>query len=157
MRQLFRNFPPRMASRKCTCQLSLELALPIEAAQPPSAITVCALPNNDLQITATRRPCCRASIAARRPEPPAPITSTSYACRSTSVIDSQSLSRASEDPHVRDPPGGHQPDVQVGQRDPHQRRPGQLHVVAVEEGNLLPELVAQRGLREGLELATHDV
>ena len=39
-----------MVSRKWTCQLSLELTLPIDAAMPPSAITVCALPNNDLQM-----------------------------------------------------------------------------------------------------------
>jgi hypothetical protein len=83
MRQLFRNFPPRMVSRKCTCQLSLELALPMAAAQPPSAITVCALPNNDLQTTATLNPRCLASITARSPAPPAPITTTSYLCRST--------------------------------------------------------------------------
>src|SRR5262249_21365670 len=139
IRQLFRNFPPRMVSRKCTCQLSLELALPIDAAQPPSAITVCALPTSDLQIPATRIACCRASIAPRGPSPPAPITSTSYACRSTSVI---SLSLPdSEEAQVRDGAAGDQPDVQVRQRDPQQRRPRQLHVVAVEEGHLLPELV----------------
>ena len=56
IRQLLRNLPPRIVSAKCTCQLSLELALPIAAAQPPSAITVCALPNNDLLTTATRSP-----------------------------------------------------------------------------------------------------
>ncbi len=66
-----------MVSRKWTCQLSLELTLPIEAAMPPSAITVCALPNSDLQMIAVRSPCSRASIAARRPAPPAPITRTS--------------------------------------------------------------------------------
>ncbi len=44
IRQLFRTLPPRMVSRKWTCQLSLGLALPMEAAQPPSAMTVCALP-----------------------------------------------------------------------------------------------------------------
>ena len=54
IRQLFRNLPPRMVSRKCTCQESFALTLPIAAAQPPSAITVCALPNNDLDTTATR-------------------------------------------------------------------------------------------------------
>ena len=73
-----------MVSRKWTCQLSFELALPIEAAQPPSAITVCALPNNDLVITATFWPRSLASITARKPAPPAPMTTTSYACRSTS-------------------------------------------------------------------------
>jgi len=57
--------------------LSFGLALPIDAAQPPSAITVCALPNSDLEITAVFLPAWRASIAARRPEPPAPITTTS--------------------------------------------------------------------------------
>ena len=66
-----------MVSRKWTCQLSLELALPIDAAMPPSAMTVCALPNSDLQMIATRRPFSRASIAARRPAPPAPMTRTS--------------------------------------------------------------------------------
>jgi hypothetical protein len=34
---------------------------------PPSAITVCALPNSDLHMIAVRLPCSRASIAARRP------------------------------------------------------------------------------------------
>ena len=77
MRQLFRNFPPRIVSRKCTCQLSFGLALPIAAAQPPSAITVCALPNSDLHTTATFRPRWRASMTARNPEPPAPMTTTS--------------------------------------------------------------------------------
>ena len=77
IRQLFRNLPPRMVSRKWTCQLSLGLALPMEAAQPPSAMTVCALPNSDFEMIAVFLPACRASIAARRPEPPAPITTTS--------------------------------------------------------------------------------
>ena len=72
-----------MVSPKWTCQLSLELALPIAAAQPPSAITVWALPNNDLVTTATRRPRSRASITARSPAPPAPMTTTSYWCRSS--------------------------------------------------------------------------
>jgi hypothetical protein len=66
-----------MVSRKCTCQLSWLFTLPMEAAMPPSAITVCALPNSDLQITATRRPASRAAIAARSPAPPAPMTRTS--------------------------------------------------------------------------------
>ena len=66
-----------MVSRKCTCQLSLGLTLPIAAAQPPSAMTVCALPNRDLEMTAVRLPASRASMAARSPEPPALITTTS--------------------------------------------------------------------------------
>ena len=49
----------------------------IAAAMPPSAITVCALPSRDLHTTPTRTPWARASIAARRPAPPAPMMSTS--------------------------------------------------------------------------------
>ena len=66
-----------MVSRKWTIQLSRELTLPIAAAAPPSAMTVCALPNSDLEMIAVRLPASRASIAARRPAPPAPITTTS--------------------------------------------------------------------------------
>jgi len=40
--------------------------LPMEAAQPPSAMTVCALPNSDLEMIAVFLPAWRASIAARR-------------------------------------------------------------------------------------------
>lgn len=60
--------------------------LRIAAAQPPSAITVWALPNSDLVTTATRRPRSRASMTARNPAPPAPITTTSYWCRSSSTM-----------------------------------------------------------------------
>ncbi len=66
-----------MVSRKCTIQLSFGLTFPIAAAAPPSAMTVCALPNSDLEMTAVRLPARRASIPARSPEPPAPITTTS--------------------------------------------------------------------------------
>ena len=77
IRGLFRNLPPRIVSRKWTCQLSAGFTLPMAAAQPPSAITVCALPNRDLEMIAVFFPRSRASIAARSPEPPAPITTTS--------------------------------------------------------------------------------
>ena len=53
---------------------------------PPSAITVCALPNSDLQMIAVRSPASRASIAARSPAPPAPMTTTSKWWRSCSVM-----------------------------------------------------------------------
>ena len=49
MRQWFSILPPRMVSRKWTCQLSSGHTLPSAAAMPPSAITVCALPRSDLQ------------------------------------------------------------------------------------------------------------
>ena len=71
------NLPPRMVSRKCTCQLSCGLTLPIDAAIPPSAITVWAFPNSDLQMIAVRMPASRAAIAARKPAPPAPMITTS--------------------------------------------------------------------------------
>ena len=67
IRGLFRNFPPRMVSRKCTCQLSLGFTLPMAAAAPPSAMTVCALPNSDLEMIAVFRP-ARPRLD-RRPQP----------------------------------------------------------------------------------------
>ena len=85
MRHEFMNLPPRIVSRKWTCQLSWLFTLPMDAAMPPSAMTVWALPNSDLQTMAVRRPCERASMAARRPAPPAPMTTTSYSWRSNSV------------------------------------------------------------------------
>ena len=51
-----------MVSRKWTIQLSLEFTLPIDAAAPPSAMTVCALPNSDLEMIAVFLPASRASI-----------------------------------------------------------------------------------------------
>src|SRR5215831_9715064 len=67
-----------MVSAKCTLQLSRSSTLASAAAIPPSAITVCALPRSDLQTSPTRTPADEASIAARNPAPPAPITRTSY-------------------------------------------------------------------------------
>src|SRR5712664_4967527 len=77
MRQLLRNFPPRIVSRKCVLQSSARSTFDIAAAMPPSAITVCALPSNDLHTTPTLAPCASASIAARSPAPPAPMIKTS--------------------------------------------------------------------------------
>jgi len=57
----------RASCRGVTIQLSFEFMLPMDAAAPPSAMTVCALPNSDLEMIAVRLPACRASIAARRP------------------------------------------------------------------------------------------
>ena len=53
MRQLLSILPPRMVSRKWTCQLSSGHTLPRAAAMPPSAMTVCALPSSDLQTRPT--------------------------------------------------------------------------------------------------------
>ena len=62
-----------------------EVGLPVSAcgdvgsaaATPPSAMTVCALPSSDLQTRPTDIPAAAASIAARSPAPPAPMTRTS--------------------------------------------------------------------------------
>src|SRR5262245_20911653 len=124
MRKLLRNFPPRMVSRKWTIQLSLAFTLPMAAAAPPSAMTVCALPNSDFEMMAVRLPASRASMAARSPAPPAPITTTSYACRSIFVIAGVSLV---VEPQVGDPAGGHRQHVQVGEAHARERRPGELH------------------------------
>src|SRR5438552_13791138 len=77
IRQEFRYCPPRMVSAKCTFQLSRSSTLARAAAIPPSAITVCAFPRSDLQISPTETPTVDASMAARKPAPPAPITRTS--------------------------------------------------------------------------------
>ena len=81
MRQLLTYCPPRIVSAKWTFQLSRSSTLPSAAAMPPSAMTVCALPRSDLQTSPTETPgAAAASMAARRPAPPAPMTSTSYSC-----------------------------------------------------------------------------
>ena len=54
MRQLLTYWPPRIVSAKCTFQLSRSSLCAMAAAMPPSAITVCALPSSDLQISADR-------------------------------------------------------------------------------------------------------
>src|SRR3954449_2422702 len=152
IRQWLSIFPPRMVSRKCTRQLSSGQALPMAAAIPPSAMTVCALPSSDLQTTAVRAPLSWASIAARRPAPPAPTTTTSYSCLSSSI------SRApSEEAKVGDRVRGEQEDVEVRERDAEQRRPGELHVVGVQPRDDRPEPVAQRMPGEVVQPPPDDV
>ena len=67
MRQLLRYLPPNIVSWKCICQLSSGATLPSDAATPPSAITVCALPSSDLQTSAVRAP--RSGGRDRRAQP----------------------------------------------------------------------------------------
>src|SRR5665213_1981736 len=145
MRQLLSILPPRMVSRKWTCQLSSDHTLPMEAAMPPSAMTVWALPRSDLQMTAVLAPWAWASMAARRPAPPAPTTITSKSWVSRSAM--------SEEPRVVDGAAGHQPDVDVGQADEDEAHPGQAHVVLVEQADPLPHPVAGRPLGHGVEMA----
>ena len=59
IRQLFTYWPPRIVSAKCTFQLSRSSTFASAAAMPPSAMTVCALPSNDLQMRPTRLPASR--------------------------------------------------------------------------------------------------
>src|SRR5262249_9272220 len=136
MRHWLRNFPPRIVSRKWTCQLSRASALANAAAIPPSAMTVWALPRSDLQTRAVRAPSPEASIAARSPAPPAPMTSTSYSCCSY-------LSMFLEESDVRDPARRDQPYVEVGEGDRKQAGPGPEHVVLVEGGDPRPQSVAE--------------
>ncbi len=77
MRQLLMYWPPRMVSAKWTFQLSRSSTLARAAAIPPSAMTVWALPSSDLHTRPTLQPAAEASMAARSPAPPAPMTSTS--------------------------------------------------------------------------------
>ncbi len=77
MRQLLISLPPFIVSAKCASQLSRWATLPSAAAMPPSAITVWALPSRHLHTIPTETPAAEASMAARSPAPPEPMTSTS--------------------------------------------------------------------------------
>src|SRR5262249_25046500 len=143
MRQLLSILPPRMVSRKWTCQLSSFQTLPIAAAMPPSAMTVCALPSSDLQTSAVRTPCPEASMAARSPAPPAPMTMTSYSKLSYGSVAIRRPSRQ-EDPHVVNDAHGHQPHVDIGQPHPDQADPREQHVPLVQPRDRAPERVLRR-------------
>ena len=68
---------PLTVSYMCHCQLSSPI-LPSEAEMPPWAATVWLRVGKTLVTQATFSPCWAAPRAARRPEPPAPTTTTSY-------------------------------------------------------------------------------
>src|SRR6476646_4731361 len=102
---------------------------------PPSAITVCALPSSDLHTTAVRAPLSWASMAARRPAPPAPTTTTSYSCFSSSISRTPSSDATSEEAEVGNRPARDEEDVEVREGDAEQRRPGELQVVGVQPGD----------------------
>src|SRR4029079_11001479 len=126
----FRYWPPRMVSAKWTFQLSRSSTLAMAAAMPPSAMTVCALPSSDLHTTPTETPIAEASIAARRPAPPAPMTSTS--CSWVSNFVSLMVVTTSEDADIGDRAGGHLADVEIRERHAEERDPGECHVVDVD-------------------------
>src|SRR4249919_1789182 len=104
------------------------------AAMPPSAITVCALPSKDLQIKPTETPLPAASIAARRPAPPAPMTRTSY----ENEFDAATVRRSSR-------------------HDGRQTAPREQHVAPVQAADAGVGEVAGRRLRDFVEASAHDV
>src|SRR4029453_16430288 len=136
MRQLLSSLPPRMVSRKWTCQLSSGQTLPMAAAMPPSAMTVCALPSSDLQTIAVRAPSACASIAARNPAPPAPTMSTSYSCVSyfcsSLIVSSSSRGSSEDDPRVDDCACCNEAHVHVGDHHAEQAEPGVQTVALVQ-------------------------
>src|SRR5690348_10515125 len=144
MRQWLSILPPRIVSRKWTCQLSRVSALASAAAIPPSAMTVWALPRSDLHTRAVRAPAPEASIAARSPAPPAPTTRTSYSWVSY-------LSMLLDESKVRDPARCDHPDVEVGERDREQADPGPEHVILVQRGSPRPPAVAELPQRAAVE------
>src|SRR5829696_2385314 len=144
IRQLLRNLPLFMVSMKCSCQLSSGSTFPTDAAMPPSAMTVWALPKSDLLTTPTESPRSLASIAALSPAPPAPIISTSCSltsCRAepftlpsvsiaSTPLKEPYLLREQEPLRVRHGPRHEQAYVQV--RPPHRKQanPGPEHVMS---------------------------
>src|SRR6266540_3373600 len=157
------------------------------AAMPPSAITVCALPSSDLHTRAVRAPWSDASMAARRPAPPAPMTTSnswlSYSAmfraspNAVCPVDASWIPESSqatgaccpastgqtssgsalEEPQVVDGAGGNQPHVQVGEGDHHQADPGEQHVAGVEDADPAPQPEAQRRARELVDHAAAEV
>ena len=127
MRQLLRSLPPRIVSRKWTCQLSSFQTLPIAAAMPPSAMTVCALPRSDLQIE-------------RRLEPLAERLDGGAQARAAGADDDDVVVVASrtrslchqKDPQVADDAHGHEPDVEVGEPTQNRLIQANMHVALVE-------------------------
>src|SRR5688572_27656603 len=118
---------------------------------PPSAMTVCALPRSDLQMTPVERPPVAQEIAARSPAPPAPTTSTSCSTRWRSfsssatvlLLDFARLAARSESPRVVVVHNAHrnEPHVDRGPRHPDHRDPGEEHVPLVQPGHEAPALV----------------
>src|SRR5579884_1122404 len=155
MRQLLSSWPPSMVSAKWTSQLSCESTLPMPAAMPPSAITVCALPSSDFVTTETEHPASAAAIAARMPAPPAPMTSTSV-----SMGMYGSLISSEHDVRVREDPGAKQMDVGVGDHDAEHAQPRPDRVAPVEDRGQRPHPVAplaQRRRRVAVQAAARQV
>src|SRR5438132_4801940 len=115
---------------------------------PPSAMTVCALPRSDLQTIAVFAPCAVASIAARSPAPPAPMTTTSKSCV---VVISGDPPWIVEDAHRE------KAYVEVGEGDDDEARPGPARVPRVQPVGERPEPEAQRLSVEAVEIAAEEI
>src|SRR5665647_2720353 len=70
-------FPTRSHTVSAQGGIAASPILPSEAAIPPCADTVCERVGNTLLMQAVRRPASLQPTTARRPAPPAPITTTS--------------------------------------------------------------------------------
>src|SRR5262249_4072737 len=149
MRQLLTYWPPRMVSAKCTFQLSRSSTFASAAAMPPSAMTVWAFPRRDLQTIPPDTPAADASMAARRPAPPAPMTNTSCSCVSYCIA-----LPGSENPPI--PPDAHRTksDVNVGKHDREKTQPGPQHVAAVQATHATVSFLAGRGSRGVIQKAS---
>src|ERR1044072_7033443 len=109
IRQLFRYWPPRMVSAKCTRQPSRSSTLASAAATPPSAITVCAFPSRLLHTSPTLAPpppAPRAGLDGRA-QPGAPGADDQH------VVLVRPLGVHLQDPEVGDRALRQEPHVQV--------------------------------------------
>src|SRR6267378_126151 len=149
MRQLLTYWPPRMVSAKWTFQLSRSSTLASAAATPPSAMTVWALPRRHLQTMPTETPAAEASMAARRPAPPDPITNTSCSTVSKSGI----LKNSHVFPHAHRT----KPDVDVSEHHAEKAHPGPEHVTAVQATHAGIRGLTERGFGKLILESTHQV
>src|SRR5262245_4823305 len=156
IRQWLRNEPPFIVSRKWVSQPSCGSTCASAAAIPPSAITVCAFPRSDLHTSPTRAPRAEASIAARSPAPPAPITSTSCSWVSNEFISSPRRTESARERHDRIVEHAHRAhaDVEIGEAHGEQAPPREPHVVLVHPADDTPGLLprtAGHDAREAVE------
>src|SRR5262249_31006310 len=114
-----------------------------------SAITVCALPSSDLQTTPTFTPEAAASMAARSPAPPAPITSTSY--------EYVEYSATLEDSPIGPDAHRAEANVDIGEAHGAEARPGPFFVVPVETTHAIVKLVPHGMFRDLVEGAANQV
>src|SRR5258706_9913744 len=145
MRQWFRNDPPFIVPLKCVSQPSCGSTWASAAAMPPSAIQVWALPSSDLHTRPTEPPRADASMAARNPAPPAPMTITSCSWTSSgsirpSVLHGRHLEQMPKRHEHRVGEHAHRAHahVEVGEADREQAGPGPPHVVLVEYAHEAP-------------------